>query len=43
MITAQELVQAELYPDEQTIAEEALQVLWQERPQLRLDWAVYQY
>ncbi len=43
MITAQELVQAGLYPDEQTVAEEALQVLWQERLRLRLDWAVYQY
>ena len=43
MVTPQELVQAGLYPDEQTVAEEALQVLWQERPQLRLDWAVYQY
>ena len=43
MVTPQELVQAGLYPDEQAVAEEALQVLWQERPQLRLDLAVYQY
>ena len=43
MITPEELVQAGLYPDEQAVAKEALQVLWQERPLLRLDWAVYQY
>lgn len=43
MVTPQELVQAGLYPDEQTVIEEALRVLWQERPQLRIDWAVYQY
>ncbi len=43
MITVQELVQAGLYPDEQTVIQEALRVLWQERPQLRLEWAIYQY
>lgn len=43
MVTPQALVQAGLYPDEQTVVQEALRVLWQERPQLRLDWAVYQY
>ena len=43
MVTPQELVQAGLYPNEQTVVKEALQVLWQERSQLRLDWAIYQY
>ena len=43
MITPQELVQAGLYPDEHSVIEEALRVLWQERPQLRLDWAIHQY
>lgn len=43
MITPQALVQAGLYPNEQTVIEEALRILWQERPRLRLDWAVYQY
>jgi predicted HTH domain antitoxin len=43
MITPQELVQAGLYPDEQAVIEEALRLLWQERPQLRLDWAIHQY
>jgi len=43
MIDPQALVQAGLYPDEQAVIDEALRVLWQERPQLRLDWAIYQY
>lgn len=43
MVTVKELVQAGLYPDEQSVIEEALRVLWQERPLLRIDWAVYQY
>ena len=43
MITPQELVQAGLYPDEHSVIEEALRVLWQERPQLRLEWAIHQY
>ena len=43
MVTPQVLVQAGLYPNEQTVIQEALRVLWQERPQVRLDWAVYQY
>ncbi len=43
MITPQELVHAGLYPDEQSVIEEALRVLWQERPQLRMNWAIYQY
>ena len=43
MVTLKSLVQAGLYPDEESALEEALRVLWQERPQMRLDWAVYQY
>jgi predicted HTH domain antitoxin len=43
MITPQALVGAGLYPDEQSVIQEALRVLWQERPQLRIEWAVYQY
>lgn len=43
MITPHTLVEAGLYPDEPSVIREALQVLWQERPRLRLDWAVYQY
>ena len=43
MVTLKSLVQAGLYPNEDAALEEALRVLWQERPQLRLDWAIYQY
>lgn len=43
MITPQKLVKAGLYPDEQSAISEAMRVLWQERPQLRLDWAVHQF
>ena len=43
MITPQALVEAGLYPDEQSVIREAMRVLWQEHPQLRVEWAVYQY
>ena len=43
MVTPKVLVQAGLYPDEQTVIQEALRVLWRERPQLHIDWAIYQY
>ncbi len=43
MITPQALVTAKLYPSEQSVIQEALRLLWQERPQLRINWAVYQY
>ncbi len=37
------LVKAGLYPNEQSVITEAMRVLWQQRPQLRIDWAIYQY
>ncbi len=43
MITAPALVQAGLYPDGHSVIQEALRVLWQERPQLRIDWAIHTY
>ena len=43
MVTPHDLVQAGLYPDEKTVIEEAMRILWQERPQLRIDWAIHQY
>lgn len=43
MITPEALVEAGLYPDEQSVISEAMRVLWLERPHLRLDWAIYQY
>lgn len=43
MITAQALVSAGLYPDERSVMQEAVRVLWQERPQLRIEWAIARY
>lgn len=43
MVTPKMLVQAGLYPDEQSVVVEAMRVLWQERPQLRIEWAIHQY
>ncbi len=42
-IEAQTLVQAGLYPDTETAIQEALRVLWQERPNVRLEVAAYRY
>jgi predicted HTH domain antitoxin len=41
--TPQAFVKAGLYPNEQSVIQEAMRVLWQERPQLRINWAIYQY
>lgn len=43
IVTPGVLVQAGLYPDEQTVVQEAIRVLWQERPRLRIEWAISQY
>ncbi len=43
MVTPQALVDAKLYPNEQSVIQEAMRVLWQERPKLRIDWAIHQY
>ena len=43
VITPKNLVQAKLYPDEQSVIREAMRALWREHPQLRINWAVYQY
>jgi predicted HTH domain antitoxin len=42
-ITPEALVEAGLYPNEQSVVEDALRVLWQERPQLRIEWARHLY
>ena len=42
-ISIQELVQAGVYPDAETAVQEALRVLWQERPGIRVDVAVRRY
>lgn len=43
MITPQALVEAELYPDEHSVIQEAMRALWHEYPHLRIEWAVHQY
>jgi len=43
MITPHTLVEAGIYPDEQTAIREAMRALWQERPQLKIEWAIHQY
>mgnify|MGYP001248656773 CR=1 FL=1 len=43
MVSPELLVKAGLYPDEQSVIDEAMRILWRERPQLRVDWAIYRY
>jgi predicted HTH domain antitoxin len=43
MIDIQELIRAGVYPDAATAVQEALRVLWQERPEVRIDVAVHRY
>lgn len=43
MVSPQALVDAGLYPDEQTVIREAMRALWLEYPQVRIEWAVHQY
>jgi predicted HTH domain antitoxin len=42
-VELQALVKAGVYPDTDTAIQEALRVLWQERPSVRIDVAVYRY
>jgi predicted HTH domain antitoxin len=42
-IQLQDLVNAGIYPDADTAVQEALRVLWQERPQVRIDVAIHRY
>jgi predicted HTH domain antitoxin len=42
-VQLQDLIQAGVYPDAETAVREALRVLWQERPQVRIDVAVHRY
>jgi len=39
----EELVRAGLYPDKEALVQEALRVLWQERPSVRIAVAVHRY
>jgi predicted HTH domain antitoxin len=42
-IELQELVRSGVYPDTDTAVREAVRVLWQERPGVRIDVAVHRY
>ena len=42
-VDIQALIEAGVYPDAETAVQEALRVLWQERPSVRIDVAVYRY
>ncbi|CAG0931733.1 hypothetical protein TFLX_02252 [Thermoflexales bacterium] len=42
-VQLKDLIQAGVYPDAETAVQEALRVLWQERPQVRIDVAVHRY
>lgn len=42
-VELQELVQAGVYPDADTAMQEALRVLWQERPAVRINVAIHRY
>jgi len=42
-VELQELVKAGVYPDADTAIQDALRVLWQERPAVRIEVAVHRY
>ena len=42
-IEVEDLVRAGLYPDQEAAVQEALRLLWQERPSVRIALAVYRY
>jgi len=42
-VQVQDLVEAGIYPDVSTAIQEALRILWQERPQVRIDVAIHRY
>lgn len=42
-IQVKDLVEAGVYPDSETAVQEALRVLWQERPAVRVDVAIHRY
>lgn len=42
-LQVKDLVEAGVYPDSETAVQEALRILWQERPAVRVDVAIYRY
>ncbi len=43
MLQAKALVDARLYPDQESVIQDALRCLLQEKPQLRVELAIYRY
>jgi predicted HTH domain antitoxin len=43
VVEAQALVDARLYPSQEAVIQDALRALLQEKPQLRLELAIYRY
>jgi len=43
MLSVKDMVAAGVYPDEQSAIQEALRILWQERPYIRIEIAVHRY
>ena len=43
MLQAQTLVDARLYPDQESVIQDALRCLLQEKPHLRVELAIYRY
>lgn len=42
-VSLEDLVESGTYPDADTAVREAVRILWQERPQVRINVAVYKY
>jgi predicted HTH domain antitoxin len=43
MVNVKDMVEAGVFPDEQSAIREALRVLWQEKPHIRIEVAIYRY
>ena len=43
MLNIKEMVDAGVYPDEQSAIREALRILWQEKPYIRIEIAIHRY
>jgi len=43
MLNIKEMVDAGVYPDEQSAIQEALRILWQEKPYIRIEIAIHRY
>lgn len=43
MVNVKDMVKAGVFPDEQSAIREALRVLWQEKPHIRIEVAIHRY